>query len=226
MGNYYDTLLECKSNKQFLHKIDPRDIIKTTESEFISCKDGIYYFQTHRGALHKDIVELSKKYPEEVFLAQIWNVDFYDSIIRALEYKDGDVKILSSKPNYSYCATHLIKAMGEEKFQRLMNVVMKYIQSREKVKDDPEDQSQMGKSNKDKIHSYINVHVEDNEYKLEATIRTTSYIHLVGYVKEVPTKPVWKLIEEEKRSNKRNDKKRNDYGFEEAPESDYDEIPY
>jgi hypothetical protein len=226
MGNYHDTLLECKSNNQLLQKIDPRDIIKKSESQFMSCKDGIYYFQTHRGALHEDIVELSKEYPEEVFSARIWNVDFYDSIIRALEYKDGDVKILSSKPNYSYCAVHLIKAMGEENFEKLMNVAMKYIESREKVKDDPEYQSQITKNNRDKIYSYINVHVEDDKYKLEATIRTTSYIHLVGYVKEVPTKPIWRLIEEENCSNKRNDKKRNKYGFEEVPESDYDEVPF
>ena len=84
MGNYHDTLLECKSNRQLLQKIDPREIINKTASEFISCKDGIYYFQTNRGALHEDIVELSKRYPDEVFIARIWNIDFYDSEIRTI----------------------------------------------------------------------------------------------------------------------------------------------
>jgi len=226
MGNYYDTLLECKSDNQLLQKIDPRDIIKKSESQFISCKDGIYYFQTHRGALHSDIVELSKRYPDEIFIARIWNVDFYDSIIRALEYKNGDVTILSSKPNYSYFAGHLIKAMGKENFEKLMNVVMKYIESLENVKDDPEHQSQIAKSSDDKTFSHFSVSVEDDKYKLEATIRTTSYIHLVGYVKEIPIKPVWKLIEGKQYSNKRNDKKCNNDGFAEVPESDYVELPF
>ena len=71
MANYYITKLVCKSNNQLLQKIDPRDIIKKRNSEFISCENGFYYFTTRNGTMHECIVELSKTYPTEDIISQI-----------------------------------------------------------------------------------------------------------------------------------------------------------
>lgn len=225
MGNYHDTLLECRSNNQLLQKIDPRDIIKKTESQFISCKDGVYYFQTHRGALHQDIVELSKEYPEEVFIARIWNVDWYESELRTVRYKSGKAKFIKIEPNYQYSVSHLEKIMGVDNFNKLMKIAMRYIEVCEKLERIPEVKDQIAQERKDKVFSHVTVNVEDEKFKINATRMTYSSIEVIGYVKEVPTKLVWKLIEEEKRSYKRNDQK-NEYGLEEAPEEEYSDLPF
>jgi len=225
MGNYYDTLLECKSNKQLLQKIDPRDIIKTTNSQFISCKDGIYYFQTHRGPLDPDIVELSKKHPNEVFIARIWNVDFYCSELRTVKYRSGKSKFIKIEPNYNYNTSHLEKIMGIDNFNKLMKIAMRYIEACEKLERIPEVKGQIAHERKDKVFSHVTVNVEDEKFKIEATRMTYSSIYLMGYVKEVPTKSVWKLIEEENLCNK-NNKKQNEYNLEEKQNENYSDLPF
>jgi hypothetical protein len=115
--------------------------------------------------------------------------------------------------------------MGIDNFNKLMKIAMRYIEACEKLERIPEVKGQIAHERKDKVFSHVTVNVEDEKFKIEATRMTYSSIYLMGYVKEVPTKSVWKLIEEEKRSNKRNDQK-NDYGLEEAPEEEYSDLPF
>jgi hypothetical protein len=214
MATCYDTLLECKSNNQLLQKIDPRDIIKKTSNTFISCKDGIYYFESAGGALHDDIVELSKEYPDEVFEARIWNPDMYASELRTIAYKAGIPEVIKTEPNYGFHTAHLEKILGKETIGRFMEIAMRYIKAYDKLDNTPEFDEAIKKEREDKIYSFTTVHVENDKFRIEATQRTYSLIEVKGYVKEISTPtPIWKEIKEERISN-RNKEQLND--FEEA----------
>jgi hypothetical protein len=199
MSNYYDTLLECKSNSQLLQKIDPRDIIKKTSNKFISCKDGIYYFESTGGALHADIVELSKQFPNEVFQARIWNVDMDASELRTIVYKTGIPEIIKIEPNYGFHTAHLEKIMGRETIDRFMKIAMRYIKTYDNLVKTLEFDEAIIKEREDKIDSFTTIHVENEKFKIEATKRTYSLIEVKGYVKEISTsKSIWREIKEDR----------------------------
>ena len=198
MATYYDTLLECKSNSQLLQKIDPRDIIKKTSNKFISCKDGIYYFESTGGALHADIIELSIEYPDEIFEARIWNLDMYASELRTIMYKAGIPEIIKIEPNYGFRTAHLEKIMGKETIDRFMKIAIRYLKTYDNLANTLEFDEVLKKEKEDKIDSFTTIHVENEKFKIEATKRTYSLIEVKGYHKEVP-EPSWKEIEEEKK---------------------------
>ena len=79
MSYKYDTRLVCKSNGKLLQKIEPNKIIKDLNSEFLFYEKGAYHFTTRNGTMHGSIVALSNKYPEEIFIAQFWMIESYDS---------------------------------------------------------------------------------------------------------------------------------------------------
>jgi len=204
MATYYDTLLECKSNNQLLQKIDPRDIIKKTSNTFISCKNGVYYFKSDGGALHDDIVELSKVYPDEVFEARIWDLDLYASELKTIVYKAGIPKIIKTEPNYGYQTAHIVKILGKETTDRFMEIAMRYIKEYDKVDNTPEFNEPLKKEREDKIYSCTTIIVENEKFKIEACRRNYSLIDVKGYVKETP-KPeqVWREIQEVRSSNRK-----------------------
>jgi len=197
MSTYYDTLLECKSNNQLLQKIDPRDIIKKTSNTFISCKNGIYYFKSGGGALHEDIVELSKEYPDDVFEARIWNLDLYASELRTIVYKAGIPEIVKTEPNYGYQTAHIEKILGKETTDRFMEIAMRYIKAYDKVDNTPEFNEPLKKEREDKIYSCTTIIVENEKFKIEACRRNYSLIDVKAYAKETP-KPeqIWREIKE------------------------------
>lgn len=223
MGNYHDTLLECKSNPQLLTKIDPRDIIKKTDSEFITCKDCVYYFQTHRSALFYDIVELSKKYPNEIFETRIWNVDADASVIRTIRYENGEVELLKTEPNYSYFASHIIKTMGKETFEKLINVAMIYIRKIDELYSIQDFDNELEQEAKDHISSFVTVRVENEEFRIDVTKRTYSSLEVVGYIKHAS--PAWELIEHEKIQKIRN-KHPDEHIDHDSNSEEYEDLPF
>lgn len=203
MATYYDTLLECKSNNQLLQKIDPRDIIKKTSSTFISCKNGIYYFETNGGALHADIIELSKEYSDEVFEARIWNPDMYASELQTIVYKAGIPEIIKTEPNYGYYTAHLEKIMGKGTTDRFMEIAMRYIKAYDILEKSPEFIETLEKERGDGIDTYTTLTVENEKFKIEACRRNFSLVDVRGYSKEI-TKPteIWREVKEDRSSNK------------------------
>lgn len=204
MANYYDTLLECKSNNQLLQKIDPRDIIKKTSSTFISCKNGIYYFESTSGSLHEDIIELSQEHPDEVFEVRIWNPDLYASELRTIIYKAGIPEIIKTEPNYAFQTAHIEKIFGKETTDRFMEIAMQYIKAYDKVDNTPEFNEPLKKERDDKIYSYTTIIVENEKFKIEACRSNYSLIDVKGYVKETPTpESIWREIKEERNCSRK-----------------------
>ena len=223
MSYIYDTRLVCKSNSKLLQRIDPSEIIKDLSSEFISCKDGAYHFITRNRTMHGSIVELSNKYPEEIFIAQFWNVESYDSEIQTYKYIDGFSKCTKAEPNYMYCVSHIEKIIGKKTLRRFMKVVLKQIKRIDAINDTPMTQKN-GKKSKDKISSSITINVEDQDFKIEATKLGLSFIEVNGFIKEAAS-PRWQLIEKEKNRIERitHQMDKNDN---EANEEEYDNLPF
>ena len=190
MSYTYDTRLVCKSNSKLLQKIDPRDIIKISNSEFISCKNGVYYFSTHSGTMHESIVELSKTYPNEVFIVRYRKDDiFYGSEIQTFKYIDGYSTCTKVEPNYGYCISHIEKIIGKKTVRRFMKVALKQIKKIDAINDIPTAKNNR-MERKHKISSSITINVEDEEFKIEATKIGSSFIEVNGFIKEAPT-PRW-----------------------------------
>ncbi len=224
MANDYNTGLVCKSNRQLLQKIDPRDIIKNPNSEFISCKKGVYYFSTCSGTMHESIVALSMTYPNEVFIAKYRDDDIhYDSVIQTFKYKSGKSILTKIKPDYWYCISHIEKTIGKQTIRRFMKVALKHIKKIDAINDTPNTKNN-GLERRHKIKSSVTINVENDDFKIEATKIGSSYIEVLGYVKEVPA-PRWQLIEKEKtrivRVNYEMDKCSIDSKTEE-----YDDLPF
>jgi len=223
MSYIYNTRLICKSNRKLLQKIDPNKIIKDLSSEFLSSENGAYHFTTRNGTMHGSIVALSEKYPAEIFIAQLWNIESYDSEIQTYKYIDGFSKCTKVVPNYWYCVSHIEKIMGKKTVRIFMKVVLKQIKKIDAIIDNPT-AKKSGIERKHKISSTITINVEDEKYKIEATKMTYAFIEVNGFIKEAPT-PKWQLIEKEKNQIVRivhQMEKRGD----QAKGEEYDELPF
>jgi hypothetical protein len=224
MANYYDTSLVCKSNNQLLKKMDPRDIIKNPNSEFITYKNGFYFFSSCNDTMHESILELSKTFPTEVFVTCTWNVDVYDSEIQTYEYKDGKSKCIKTEPNYGYCISHVEKIMGNETSNELMEVVMRYIKQYRAIEDSKRNKKIIQQELMKKIRSSTKIIVENKKFKIEATRVGSSFIEVEGYIKETPS-PIWTKIEREK--NRANDEDINDsLNVDASNIEEYDDLPF
>jgi len=198
MANYYDTLLVCKTDSKLLQKIDPRSLIKESNSEFITCKNGTYHFTTINGTMHESIVVLSEKFPKETFKAKIWNVDCYDSEIQTIKYKTGVARRTKVKPNYGYFISDIEKVMGKKLLRRFMKVALKQIKKIDSIDDAPTNKKGEKERERD-IYSSITVSVQNRDFKIEATKEGRSFIQVNGYIKvKEGSYSRWQLIEREK----------------------------
>jgi hypothetical protein len=223
MSYIYNTRLICKSSSKLLQKIDPNEIIKDLSSKFLSCENGAYHFTTRNGRMHESIVVLSEQYPTEIFLAQFWDVESYDSKIQTYKYIDGFSKCTKTEPNYMYCVSHIEKIMGKKTVRRFMNVVLKHFKKIDAIDVTPTTEKHR-MERKHKIGSSITINVENEKYKIESTRIGYAFIEVNGFVKESPT-PRWKLIEKEKsrimRITHQMDKSADDY-----KEEKYEDLPF
>jgi len=222
MSYIYNTRLVCKSNSKLLQKIDPDEIIKGINSEFLSCKKGAYHFITSNGTMHESIVALSKKYPTEAFIAQFCCVETYD-YIQTNKYIDGFSKCIKVEPNYGYCVAHIEKTIGKQTLRRFMKVALKQIKKIDSINDIPTTKNN-GMGRKHKISSSITINVENDDFKIEATKIGSSFIAVNGFIKEAPA-PRWQLIEKEKNQIVRivHQMEKSD---DEAKDEKYDDVPF
>ncbi len=225
MANEYETSLVCKSNNQLLQKIDPRDIIKTPNNKFISCKKGIYYFTSRGGTMHESIIELSKVYPTEVFIAKYRDGDiYYDSEIQTIKYKSGKSKCTKIEPDYWYNISHIEKIVGKEPLERLMKVVLRHIKRIDAMSDTLKAQNADERERQLNIKSSVAINVETDKIKIEATKIGSSFIEVNAFIKEAPA-PKWQLIGKEKNRVVRVAYPL-DKSDDEAKEEEYEDVPF
>ena len=209
MATYFDTLLECKSNSQLFQ--DPRGIIQKT---YGTCKDGICYFQSCGFLINKDITELSKKYPDEVFEARIWTADEHGSAIRTIIYTNGEAELKKIEPNYSYIhSCELSKIIGEDTMKDFWNIAIRHIKHHDNL--DHEMKEETLEKRKDNI-TYLVVHVENEKYKIEVRKKYYSLCEVKGFVKS--QKNTWELIEEKRSTH--------EIKKEQSNIEEYDDLPF
>ena len=69
MENLYYTILDCETSDTLLNLMDPEKLIVETKSQFSYSKQNELIFESQNDTMHKDIILLSEKIPEEVFTA-------------------------------------------------------------------------------------------------------------------------------------------------------------
>lgn len=131
MANLFNTRLECPTNKELLRIIDPNKIINKTRSEFRFSLVDELVFETRSCTMHEDIVDLSDKFPREIFM-----VRYYDLCSRLdsdspglyVRYEKGKSTFLGYEPQYEWINhEQIIKDFGEEVFYRLHRRIRQYL---------------------------------------------------------------------------------------------------
>lgn len=219
MAIEYDILLRCKSNPELLETIDPKELIDNTPAEFISYDNYQFYFQG-RGILISDkIQELAKKHPDEEFIAVIWNIDAYESVMKTVSFKGKDCFLERAEPKFYYdCPYDLSKVIGEKVFCDYVKKIKRFFES---IKDflDVEWDEENPKNNNSKV---ISIQLEDENFRVIATRECYSLIRILGYYKDRQL-PIWKALDENsdyhkmlqrnKRIDDENDDEYNDLPF-------------
>jgi hypothetical protein len=198
MSYIYNTHLKCKSNRKLLLEIDPDEIIKDRNSEFVSSKKGAYNYITRNGTMHSSIVTLSSDYPTEVFIAQYYCLESGDAVIETYKYLNGFSKCIKTEPYYMYCLGRLERKMGKKTVKKFMKVVLKQFKKIDSI-EEGHSKINEGEPGEHSINSSITISVEDKDFKIEAYRVGRSFIEVNGYTKtKKDSIPKWQVIEKEK----------------------------
>ena len=93
------TNLKC-SNPELISK--ESEFFKNAKSELLSSRDGEMHFFSPWGGMKNDIEELSKKYPDEIFSADMWVDDYYGSDIHTYQIISGVSECTKQRPGYVF----------------------------------------------------------------------------------------------------------------------------
>jgi len=203
-----------------LQTIDPREIIKESPAEFITCKNGEYYFQSRGFPMHEDVHRLSKEYPEEEFMLKIWNVDALSAMLLTVIYKGGDNgEKIRIEPHfyYEFRSPRLKDVMGQERFYVFFKKISSFF---EKLKGlYHEKWLESDEPNKAPKYDKISIQFEDDEFRVLATWDCFSCIVIEGFSK-VSNQTLWKLIDGHSNTLRNNNK------TESIKNEDIDDLPF
>jgi hypothetical protein len=195
MGNMLKTMVECKGNKDFFKNNPPSGITTKISSENVEHLDGGYSFYTSRGVPLDEIMNISRKFPDEVFLVEIYNIDLCDSVIRKFRIKAGNLKLKYEGPNYYFTGSDFQDLISKEVYLRYKATALRYISQLALIENNQDFVSQNRLDDRDKIRTNVTIRVEHGNLRLDFTKMAYSWIEVVGYVKVTP-KPTWEVIEE------------------------------
>jgi hypothetical protein len=184
MSYWAYTVLEC-TNPELISS--GSTFVNESHSELLTIHNGKSHFSTWKNTMDDEIIELSKKHPEETFTAEChWANEYYDRIIYYFEYRNGKCKDLGIKPGYMF---FLItgEIPNKEESSAFINHVCKYLERLDIVKkkdggfiidklNDEED--------KNGYESYFTITYENDLYKWTAEKRGISYIRVTVEKKE------------------------------------------
>jgi hypothetical protein len=172
--------------------------VRESPSDLLKIQDGKSHFSTWENTMDDEIIELSKKYPEETFIAEChWANEYYDRIIYYFEYRNGKCRELGIKPGYM---VFLIAGNipSEEEYSAFRNHVLKYLKRLDIVKkEDGEFIIDKLNNEKDKngYESFITIVYENDLYKWTAEKTGISYIRF-SVEKKKPKIPRIKELED------------------------------
>jgi hypothetical protein len=210
MANYYVTRLECLTNYELLKFIDPKKIIKTTNSKLSYSILDELVFESCNDALHDDILRLSEKFPSEIFLARYYDCpDYEESITECYRYEDGEHEFIGYEPKYTFNDhDHIIKVLGEEVTHKLWKRIRRYLlrldQTKESLLDGELHCDILEHHFDDCVTSNVTIHAEHENFKLSVDKIRNSELIFHGYQRDSETED-WKEILPESTIQKNND---------------------
>jgi len=210
MANYYVTRLECLTNYELLKFIDPKKIIKTTNSKLSYSILDELVFESRNDAMHDDILRLSEKFPSEVFLARYYDCpDYEESITECYRYEAGENEFIGYEPKYTFNDhDHIIKILGEEVTHKLWKRIRRYLfrldQTKESLLDGELHCDILEHHFDDCVTSSVTIHAECENFKLSVDKIRNSELIFHGYQRDSETED-WKEILPESTNEKNND---------------------
>lgn len=187
MANIYDTRLECFTNYELLKCIDPEKIITKTNSRLQFSIGDELVFETRSTTMHEDILLLSVKFPNEVFLARYYYID-PDSSSPALcvRYNNGKHEFLGYEPDYDWGNyKYILDEFGQDVFHRLWRRIRKYFfrldQTNENVVTGKVECDILEHHYDECVSSYVTVHAEYKNYKMSVDKYRRSKLCFRGY---------------------------------------------
>ena len=235
MANYYRARLECLTNNELLKFIDPKKIIKTTNSQLLYSIFDELVFESCNDAMHEDILMLSEKFPTDVFLVRYYDCPEYEeSITECYRYEDGKHEFVGFQPDYIFSdRDHIIKVFGEEVTHKLWKRIRRYLMRLDQTKEsllDGELHCDILEHHYDEcVTSSVTIHAEFENYKLSVDKIRNSELILHGYQRNSKSED-WKEIlieskkEEDKSSNVGKDQK-NEQVIDELNIDNYEDLP-
>ena len=200
MSYWAYTVLEC-TNPELI--CSGSTFVNESHSELLKIHDGKSHFSTWKNTMDDEIIELSKKHPEETFTAEChWANEYYNRIIYLFEYKNGKYKELERKPGYMFFLVDG-NIPSEEEYCAFKNHVLKYLERIDIVKKFDGDfiiDKLNNEKNKDGYESFIIIVYENDLYKWTAEKTGISYIR-VSVEKKEPKIDILEKIAEKSRVN-------------------------
>jgi hypothetical protein len=184
MSYYAYTILECTNPKLIS---SGSTFVNESHSELLKIHDGKSHFSTWKNTMDDEIIELSKKHPEETFTAEChWANEYYDRILYYFEYRNGKCRELGIKPGYMF---FLIAGNipSEEEYSAFRNHVCKYLKRLDIVKKKDGDfiiDKLNNEIDRNGYESYITIAYENDLYKWTAEKTGISYIRVTVEKKE------------------------------------------
>lgn len=173
MANIYDSYVRCLTNPKLTTKIDPKEIIKKTPSQFRFKRFDELVYETKWCTMHNDIITLSEQYPNDVFMVRFVDVCVQlPEPVECVQYKNGESKFMGYEPNYKFSGhEHLFKVMGQETLLKLWFRIHEYLfrldHTKESLIDGEEYYVDMLEDHYDNcVSSTVTVHAEVEYFKL------------------------------------------------------------
>jgi hypothetical protein len=211
MANLIDTRLECITNYELLKCIDPQKIIIKTNSRFQFSIGDELVFESRWMTMHEDILQLSIKFPNEVFLARYYFI-YAECSEPALcvRYINGKHEFLGYEMDYDWGNYQdVLKEFGQDVFHRLWRRVRKYFfrldETNENVVTGKVECDILEHHFDECVSSYVTVHAEYLNYKMSVDKNRRSKLHFRGYRRSSESGD-WEEINIPKSSEKENGK--------------------
>ncbi len=203
MENLYYTILDCETSDTLLNLMDPEKLIVETKSQFSYSKQNELIFESQNDTMHKDIILLSEKIPEEVFTAIYYKTEVNNETQFNLgRYENGSDEFLGYMPKYAWeNYVEIIKASGEEEFYNLWKRIRKYLFWNDETRGNILDGVLGGPiphNHYDQCVSvYVSVSAEHENFKITVDKTKNSNLSFRGYQRDSEFKD-WKEIFESK----------------------------
>jgi hypothetical protein len=158
----YEYFTMVKASPGFWNKKLIRELRKVTPFEIKKIKDdGIMIITSNKNAL-KDIIGISKDYPNELFQTKIAGEDVYNNYVYLYECSNGDSKLIKEGYEYIFSIeTNAFSKLDKDLIKKFEEKVVGIYQK-------------IGQSHINKIH--LNILFDENQNEVEDDIEDLSII--------------------------------------------------